>query len=135
MKPSSKGVIRLIHWNEAEGRARAKHLSEAGYDVAFSPLKDGRMRDLRANPPDAIVIDLTRQDLERRIASIARNVGPGGVWICWPKKTSALVCDIGQAEVRAAGLASGIVDYKVCAIDPIWSGLRFARRRSDKAKP
>jgi len=33
------------------GRARAKHLSEAGYDVACGPLKDGRMRDLRANPP------------------------------------------------------------------------------------
>jgi len=61
--------------------------------------------------------------------------GPRGRLDLLAKKTSALVCDIGQAEVRAAGLASGIVDYKVCAIDPTWSGLRFARRRPDKAKP
>jgi hypothetical protein len=31
--------------------------------------------------------------------------------------------------VRRFGLASGFVDYKVCAIDPAWSGLLFARRK------
>ena len=32
-------------------------------------------------------------------------------------------------ELREAGLAAGLVDYKVCAVDAIWSGLLFTRRR------
>jgi hypothetical protein len=31
--------------------------------------------------------------------------------------------------VRERGLALGIVDYKICAIDATWSGLLFAKRR------
>jgi hypothetical protein len=53
----------------------------------------------------------------------------GGVWIAWPKKTSALASDVSETEVRALGLAAGMVDHKVCAIDETWSGLRFALRK------
>jgi hypothetical protein len=34
-----------------------------------------------------------------------------------------------QAVVRKIGLATGLVDYKVCAIDAVWSGLLFTRRK------
>jgi len=54
----------------------------------------------------------------------------GGLWIAWPKKTSGLVTDLTQIVVRSVGLASGLVDFKVCAIDKTWSGLRFTRRES-----
>ena len=77
----------------------------------------------------------SRRDLERRIPAIVANVGPGGIWICWPKKTSGLAGDLGQADVRATGLSAGIVDYKVCAIDETWSGLRFALRGKVGRKP
>ncbi|MHC4224699.1 MAG: DUF3052 domain-containing protein, partial [Planctomycetota bacterium] len=33
-----------------------------------------------------------------------------------------------QAVVRKVGLASGLVDFKVCAVDETWSGLRFTQR-------
>ena len=52
----------------------------------------------------------------------------GGLWICWPKKTSPLASDLGQPEVRKAGLDAGLVDFKICAVDETWSGLRFTRR-------
>jgi hypothetical protein len=39
-----------------------------------------------------------------------------------------MAADVSQNDVRKAGLAAGLVDYKVCAIDADWSGLRFARR-------
>jgi len=32
--------------------------------------------------------------------------------------------------VRKTGLAAGLVDYKVSAIDETWTGLRFAVRKS-----
>jgi hypothetical protein len=36
--------------------------------------------------------------------------------------------------VRAEGLALGLVDNKVCAIDDIWSGLRLVIRLKDRPK-
>ena len=62
-----------------------------------------------------------------RMAEASRQ---GGVWIAWPKKTSALAGDVSETEVRSLGLAAGMVDYKICAIDQTWSGLKFALRRS-----
>ncbi len=49
-----------------------------------------------------------------------------------PQETSAIASDLTQQRVRETGLASGLVDYKIWAIDEIWSGLRFARRRAKK---
>jgi hypothetical protein len=37
--------------------------------------------------------------------------------------------DLAERFVREVGLAAGLVDFKVCAIDPTWAGLRFSRRR------
>jgi len=56
----------------------------------------------------------------------------GAIWIAWPKKGSALASDITEKEVRASGLAAGLVDYKICAIDATWSGLKFVTRREKR---
>ena len=37
--------------------------------------------------------------------------------------------DLDGNVVRDFGLAAGLVDYKVAAIDATWSGLCFARRK------
>jgi hypothetical protein len=58
-----------------------------------------------------------------------RDLAPGGLWIAWPKKASGFPTDLSESAVRTAGLAAGLVDHKICAIDATWSGLRFARRR------
>lgn len=64
--------------------------------------------------------------LDRAIAAMAEG---GGLWIAWPKKASGIVTDVSEDVVRETGLAAGIVDYKVCAIDATWSGHKFARRK------
>ena len=64
--------------------------------------------------------------LDRAIAAMAEG---GGLWIAWPKKASGIVTDVSEEVVRETGLAAGIVDYKVCAIDATWSGHKFARRK------
>lgn len=56
----------------------------------------------------------------------------GGLWVAWPKKSSGVATDLGENEIRAIGLATGLVDNKVCAIDEIWSGLRFVYRVADR---
>jgi CheY-like chemotaxis protein len=72
----------------------------------------------------------SRQELIDQIAQIKAWVGKDGVWIIWPKKASGIASDISEKVVREIGLASGLVDYKICAIDATWSGLRFAKRKS-----
>jgi hypothetical protein len=51
------------------------------------------------------------------------------VWLVWAKKTSPHHAGVTQASVREPGMARGFVDFKVCAIDETWTGLRFKRRR------
>ncbi|HSR50248.1 MAG TPA: hypothetical protein VLV83_05430 [Acidobacteriota bacterium] len=51
------------------------------------------------------------------------------LWIAWPKKASGVKTDVTQTVVRESGLAQGLVDFKICAIDAVWSGLAFTRRK------
>jgi hypothetical protein len=66
--------------------------------------------------------------LEKGIKAMAERAGEKPIWIAWPKKTSKMAGDLTQQQVREVGLASGLVDYKICSIDETWSGLLFKRR-------
>ena len=68
-------------------------------------------------------------ELSAGVDQMAQALGGAALWIAWPKKTSPLASDVGEKSVRAAGLAHGLVDYKVCAIDDTWSGLLFRVRK------
>jgi CheY-like chemotaxis protein len=70
------------------------------------------------------------KELQRGIARVALQVEDRPLWIIWPKKTSSLATDLTQQDVREAGLAEGLVDYKICAVDATWSGLLFRKRRT-----
>jgi hypothetical protein len=60
--------------------------------------------------------------LRRYRAAIAPD---GMIWVSWPKKSSGVATDLSDVVVRGTALALGLVDIKVCAIDDIWSGLKF----------
>ncbi|UCF21583.1 MAG: DUF3052 family protein [Gemmatimonadota bacterium] len=93
--------------------------------------KGVRLRWQARGRPDLVVWFVeSRRDLESRVERLGELAGDGGLWIAWQKRASGATSDLTQAVVRKAGLAVGLVDYKVCAIDERWSGLRFARRRS-----
>ena len=71
--------------------------------------------------------------LEKRLPLvIERTVTDGMVWVCWPKKASKVPTDVDENVIRDFGLASGVVDVKVAAIDATWSGLKFVRRLRDR---
>ncbi|MEU6563258.1 hypothetical protein [Nocardia nova] len=73
--------------------------------------------------------------LNRRFGTWRTRLAPtGGLWIAWPKKSSGVVTDLGDAVVREFGLDAGLVDNKVCAIDDTWSGLRFVVRLVDRGE-
>jgi hypothetical protein len=70
-----------------------------------------------------------REKLERHIGAMGGAARGGGLWIIWPKKSSGVTSDLSQPLVRQMGLASGLVDFKVCSVDVTWTGLRFTRRK------
>ncbi len=105
----------------------------AGFEVLLEPLPSGARR-VRANADfDVAVVFVTRAAAARdRIAQLEpRLISGARLWICWPKKASGVKSDCTFDLVQAAGLETGLVDTKVCAVDETWSGLCFMRRRAD----
>ena len=92
-------------------------------------------------PPSAGEVDcvvlfvLSAADLRTRFVPLAKRLSPaGGLWVAWPKKAAKLPTDLGFDTVQSVGLAAGLVDNKVCAIDATWSALRFVIRVADRAR-
>ncbi|MBL7202122.1 MAG: hypothetical protein ISS56_18430 [Anaerolineae bacterium] len=102
-----------------------------GFEDTLSALPDGVVLTREAGVPCDLTLWFVRSraELERDIAQVSASIGSGGLWIIWPKRSSGVSSDLSQAAVREVGLASGLVDYKVCAVDATWSGLRFTRRK------
>ncbi|MCU1676206.1 MAG: hypothetical protein JWM93_964 [Frankiales bacterium] len=73
--------------------------------------------------------------LRRRFAASAKRlVTDGALWIAWPKRASGMTSDLDENVVRDWGLAAGLVDVKVCAVDATWSGLKFVYRLVDRQR-
>jgi hypothetical protein len=80
-----------------------------------------------------MVFARTRVQLEREFARAEGGLDSSGmVWVCWPKKSSGVTSDLDDERVREVGLGIGLVDVKVCAVNEIWSGLKFVRRTADR---
>jgi hypothetical protein len=73
--------------------------------------------------------------LADKLSAYRDAIKPDGmVWVSWPKKASGVATDLSDVVVRDIALPLGLVDIKVCAVDEIWSGLKFVVRKSERAK-
>ena len=105
------------------------------FDSALGELPDRVVIKRRAVAPlDVVVAFFTRRsELERSFERLAATVFPdGGLWIAWPKRASGVPTDVTEDVAREVGVAHGLVDNKVCAIDETWSGLRLVHRRENR---
>jgi hypothetical protein len=107
-----------------------------GFHAKLAPLPPGVRFEQQAREADVILAFVKSvAALGRELPALARDMRKGRtLWIVWPKKASALAGDLGEARVREMGLAAGLVDYKVCAVDETWSGLAFASRAAKRAQ-
>jgi hypothetical protein len=107
-----------------------------GWDLAvLDPDHTATVQTRASSTPYDVVVAFfpDRAALTRRLPQLLpRLVTTGRLWLCWPKRASGLVTDLGDDIVRGLGLAAGVVDVKVCAIDHTWSGLCFMWRLSDR---
>ena len=107
-----------------------------GFDATLGELPEdvAVRRRLQGRFDVAVAFFVERRALERRLTALKGALEPaGGLWIAWPKRTSGVSTDLDDNVVRELGLAAGLVDNKVCAIDAVWSGLRFVYRLRDRA--
>lgn len=114
-----------------EGMVVALVDAPPGFERILSGLPEGAVLRRGARPGCGLALWFPRsaRDLERRLARLASLAAAGGMWIAWPKRSSGRASDLSQAVVRKVGLAAGLVDHKICAIDATWTGLKFAVRR------
>ena len=106
-----------------------------GFDETLGELPIGvAVRRRLRGPLDVIVAFYSsRAQLERRLVALKGALDyAGGLWIAWPKRASGVATDLSDNVVRELGLATGLVDNKVCAIDGVWSGLRLVYRLRDR---
>jgi hypothetical protein len=106
-----------------------------GYRGTLGPLPDGAIeKPAGRSACDFIhVFARDRKGLERDFPALRRRLKPAGMlWVSWPKRASGVATDLGEGVVREVGLACGVVDVKVAAIDQTWSGLKFVIRLSDR---
>jgi hypothetical protein len=121
------------------GIAEGSRVSLVGAPEGFASRLVPLPPEVRFEPPRATALDLVllfadrASELERRFARQAQRLESAGMlWIAWPKKASRRPTDLTEDVVRRIGLDAGLVDVKVCAIDEVWSGLKFVRRLRDR---
>jgi len=74
-----------------------------------------------------------RKQLLKSFPELKKKLSQSGMlWISWPKGASKVPTDLNDNVVREIGLANGLVDVKVCAVDDVWSGLKFVYRLKDR---
>jgi hypothetical protein len=119
-----------------------------GFRVAFVDAPAELAKDLGPLPANVRVLERPRRPmdfvllftksaatLERDFARIAELLSPAGMlWVSWPKRASGVATDLSENDVRRIGLKAGLVDVKVCAVNEIWSGLKFVYRLQDRGK-
>ena len=108
----------------------------AGFDRILGELPAGvEHADLTDGPLDVLIVfHTTASSLRASFEEHAGLVAPdGALWIAWPKRASGIETDLDGNMLREVGLPTGMVDNRVCAIDEVWSGLRFVVRKENRA--
>ena len=118
---------------------------KSGFRIAFVNAPNGFAKRLdlptkvkinsRSREPLDFALLFVKSEKELRVAFsqyAARIKSSGMLWVAWPKKSSGVATDLSFNNVQAIGLAAGLVDTKICAVDEVWSGLKFVVRLKDR---
>jgi len=107
--------------------------AEDGFIELLGDLPEGVEFQSRITANTKLVLWFVRAGHEIAAAfelACARMPEGCSIWIIYPKKAGRYRVDFSQNDIRLTGLEAGVVDYKICAVDADWSGMKFARRRT-----
>jgi hypothetical protein len=106
-----------------------------GYLEKLGPLPSNLEISPELIPPLDFIQFFTTSSIELADNFPALKTGlsrQGQLWISWPKGAAKIARDLNENQVREIGLANGLVDVKVVAVDETWSGLKFVYRLKDR---
>ena len=118
-----------------------------GFNIAFVNAPSGYKNELEL-PEDVTInsrsgklLDFAQlfvkseKELKAKFSEYAKRLNASGMlWVSWPKKSSGVPTDLSFDNVQRIGLQGGLVDVKICAVDEVWSGLKFVFRLQDRPK-
>jgi hypothetical protein len=107
----------------------------AGFHAELGPLPQGVNVSSRPGKDLDFIhaFFLDTSSLNRQFPSLKKALSHSGcLWVSWPKKAAKVDTDLNENRVREIGLKLGLVDIKICAVDEVWSGLKFVYRLKDR---
>ena len=107
----------------------------AAVERQFVPAPEGMIQLKRISAPVdfALWFSTTTMEVEDAFKRVGPKLAPNGmIWIAWPKRASGVPTELTEDVIRGIGLSKGLVDVKVCAVDEVWSGLKFVIRVKDR---
>jgi Protein of unknown function (DUF3052) len=110
--------------------------SPARFQEALGALPSGATILRRVQTAMDLVLFFAKSeaDLKKNFKKLAAKLNPAGMlWVAWPKKSAGVPTDLSFTVVQKCGLEAGLVDTKICAVNDVWSGLRFVYRLKDRA--
>jgi hypothetical protein len=111
------------------------HHPPDGYFDWISPLPAGvEVTEKLTGSLDFIHVFVTDLKIFQKLFLVSKKhlKKDGMLWISWPKKAAKMETDLDENIIRNFGLQAGLVDVKVCAVNEIWSGLKFVIRVKDR---
>jgi hypothetical protein len=104
----------------------------SGFSGMVSALPEGARLHRSATSTPGLTLGFVRsiEELFREIDAMKPHAASGRLWIIRRKGSAAVgKSALNQKTVRKAGLARGLVDFKISRIDDEWAGLRFTIRK------
>jgi CheY-like chemotaxis protein len=128
------------HMQRYAGSPLAKKLDlKAGTKAALIGAEDGFIEMLGDLPEGVEIVSRVTAGTNlvlwfvrssRELAAAFELARARSLWIVYPKQAGRYKVDFNQNDVRLTGLEAGMVDYKICAVNADWSGMKFARRKT-----
>lgn len=118
-------------------RGKVVH-APADYEELLAGVPSGAILDssLRTGLDFVHIFARSRARLSKELGQWRLRIQPAGmIWVSWPKKSARQPTDITEDVVRAIALPLDLVDVKVCAVSPVWSGLKLVVRKEKRGLP
>jgi CheY-like chemotaxis protein len=98
---------------------------------ALGPLPEGVnfVESAAGRPAVTLCFVCDPHQLRQRLSGLRRLAVQTKFWVCW-KKGKGAEGGLSERLVRETGISVGLVDYKICSVSGVWSGLLFAWKES-----
>lgn len=103
-----------------------------GFEETLGDLPEGLVFTPRMTSATQLALWWVRsaRELAEETPFLAARLPAGvSIWLIYPKAAGRIKAGITQNDIRATGLAHGLVDYKICAVDADWTGMKFTHKK------